>query len=50
VVKEVESMRAKAIIGIRSASSQVAAGMAEILVFGTAVKISDAGFYTVKQK
>ena len=37
--KEAENMGANAIIGIRFASSQVAAGMAEILVYGTAVKI-----------
>ncbi len=30
---------ANAIIGIRFASSQIASGMAEILVYGTAVKI-----------
>ncbi len=37
--EEAKSMGANAIIGIRFASSQVASGMAEILVYGTAVKI-----------
>ncbi len=39
MVEEAKSMGANAIIGIRFASSQVASGMAEILVYGTAVKI-----------
>jgi len=39
MVKEAEAMGSNAIIGIRFASSQIAAGMAEILVYGTAVKI-----------
>lgn len=39
MVKEAKDMGANAIIGIRYASSQVAAGMAEIVAYGTAVKI-----------
>ncbi len=39
MVKEAHNMGANAIIGIRFASSQVASGMAEILCYGTAVKI-----------
>ncbi len=39
MIEEAKSMGANAIIGIRFASSQVASGMAEILVYGTAVKI-----------
>lgn len=39
MVKEAQGLGANAIIGVRFASSQVAAGMAEILVYGTAVKI-----------
>jgi len=39
MVKEAADMGANAIIGIRFASSQIASGMAEILVYGTAVKI-----------
>jgi len=39
MVEEAKSMGANAVIGIRFASSQVASGMAEILVYGTAVKI-----------
>lgn len=39
MIKEAESLGANAIIGIRFASSQIASGMAEILVYGTAVKI-----------
>jgi len=39
MVKEAKDMEANAIIGIRFASTQVASGMAEILVYGTAVKI-----------
>lgn len=39
MVNEARGMGANAVIGIRFASSQIASGMAEILVFGTAVKI-----------
>ncbi len=39
MVDEAKTMGANAIVGIRFASSQIAAGMAEILVYGTAVKI-----------
>jgi len=39
MTEEAKSMGANAVIGIRFASSQVASGMAEILVYGTAVKI-----------
>ncbi|MCJ7806369.1 MAG: YbjQ family protein [Clostridia bacterium] len=39
MVNEAKDKGANAIIGIRFASSQIAAGMAEILVYGTAVKI-----------
>lgn len=39
MVKEAEAMGANAVIGIRFASAQIASGMAEILCYGTAVKI-----------
>lgn len=39
MVLEASNMGANAIIGIRFSSSQIASGMAEILVYGTAVKI-----------
>lgn len=39
MVNEARSMGANAIVGIRFASSQIASGMAEILVYGTAVRI-----------
>ncbi len=39
MIKQAKDMGANAIIGIRFASSQIASGMAEILVYGTAVKI-----------
>ena len=39
MVEEAKSLGANAVIGLRFASSQVASGMAEILVYGTAVKI-----------
>ncbi len=39
MVVEAKSLGANAVIGIRFASAQVASGMAEILVYGTAVKI-----------
>ncbi len=39
MVHEANILGANAIIGIRFASSQIASGMAEILAYGTAVKI-----------
>ena len=39
MVNEAKNMEANAIVGIRFTSAQIAAGMAEILVYGTAVKI-----------
>lgn len=39
MINEAKGLGANAIVGVRFASSQVAAGMAEILVYGTAVKI-----------
>ena len=39
MVKEAKDMGANAVIGVYFASSRVASGMAEILVYGTAVKI-----------
>ncbi len=39
MINEAENLGANAIIGVRFASSQIASGMAEILVYGTAVKI-----------
>ncbi len=39
MIEEAKQMGANAIIGIRFTSSQLASGMAEILVYGTAVKI-----------
>jgi len=38
-LKRPKVLGANAVIGLRFASSQVASGMAEILVYGTAVKI-----------
>lgn len=39
MINEAEKMGANAIIGIRYSSSNVAQGIAEIIVYGTAVKI-----------
>lgn len=39
MIKEAEKLRANAIIGIRFSSSTVTTGAAEIIVYGTAVKI-----------
>ena len=39
MIREAEKLGANAIVGIRYSSSQIASGMAEILVTGTAVKI-----------
>lgn len=39
MIAEAKSIGANAVVGIRFSSSQVASGMAEILVAGTAVKI-----------
>ena len=41
MVAEAESMGADAIVNIRYASSSVMQGAAEVIVYGTAVKISD---------
>ena len=40
MIKEAEKVNADAIIGIRFTTSQVMTGAAELLVFGTAVKIA----------
>ncbi|MHC1598300.1 MAG: YbjQ family protein [Candidatus Methanofastidiosia archaeon] len=39
MIKDAEKMGADAIIGVRLTTSQVAAGAAEILAYGTAVKL-----------
>lgn len=39
MIKEAEKMGANAIIGIRYSSSSIGQGIAEIIVYGTAVKI-----------
>ncbi|PKM83819.1 MAG: hypothetical protein CVU88_01015 [Firmicutes bacterium HGW-Firmicutes-13] len=39
MVSEAESLGANAIIGIRFSSAQISSNMAEIIVYGTAVKI-----------
>jgi len=39
MVNEAKNLGANAVIGIRFASSQIASGMAEIVAYGTAVKI-----------
>lgn len=39
MIKEAEKLGANAIIGIRYSSSSIAQGIAEIIVYGTAVKI-----------
>jgi len=42
MVREAESMNADAIVGVRFATSMVMSGAAEILVYGTAVRLSNA--------
>lgn len=39
MVKEVKEMDADAIVGVRFTTSQVMTGAAELLVYGTAVKL-----------
>ncbi len=39
MVKEANSLGANAIIGVRFSSAQIASGMAEMMAYGTAVKI-----------
>ena len=39
MVEEAESLNADAVINVRYTSSMVAAGAAEILAYGTAVKV-----------
>lgn len=41
MIKEAENMGANAIVGLRFATSQVMPGAAEILAYGTAVKIGE---------
>lgn len=41
MVKEAEEMKADAVINIRYATSNVAQGAAEVLVYGTAVQFED---------
>ena len=43
MVREAQARNADAILGIRFATSMVMAGAAEILVYGTAVKLERAG-------
>lgn len=40
MVKDAEKLGADAVVGVRMMTSMVAAGAAEILVYGTAVKLS----------
>ncbi len=40
MIKDAESLGADAIIGVRFTTSQVMAGAAELLVYGTAVKLA----------
>ena len=42
MVREAESMNADAIVGVRFATSMVMSGAAEILVYGTAVRLTNA--------
>jgi uncharacterized protein YbjQ (UPF0145 family) len=44
MVKEAEEMNADAIISVRFTTSQVMAGAAELLVYGTAVKLAKQKF------
>lgn len=39
MISEAEGMGANAVIGVRFSTSQIAQGVAEIIVYGTAVKI-----------
>ena len=41
MILDAQRLGANAIVGVRFASSSIAAGAAEILVYGTAVKIDD---------
>ena len=41
MVREAESMNADAVVGVRFATSMVMSGAAEILVYGTAVRLND---------
>lgn len=41
MMREAESMNADAIVGVRFATSMVMSGAAEILVYGTAVRLSN---------
>jgi uncharacterized protein YbjQ (UPF0145 family) len=41
MILDAQKLGANAIVGVRFASSSIAAGAAEILVYGTAVKIDD---------
>ena len=43
MIREAEALGADAIVGTRFTTSQVGAGFAEILAYGTAVKLSDVG-------
>ena len=40
MMREAEALDADAVVGVRFATSQIMAGAAEILVYGTAVKLS----------
>jgi uncharacterized protein YbjQ (UPF0145 family) len=42
MIREAEGMNANAIVGVRFATSMVMSGAAEILVYGTAVRITKA--------
>jgi uncharacterized protein YbjQ (UPF0145 family) len=41
MIKNAEELEADAIIGVRFTTSQIMAGAAELLVYGTAVKLND---------
>jgi len=43
MVEQAEKLNADAIVGIRLVTSQVATGAAELLAYGTAVKLSEPG-------
>lgn len=43
MLEQAKSLDADAVIGVRLVTSQVAAGAAELLAYGTAVKLKDSG-------
>ena len=40
MIKEAEKLKADAIIGVRLATSDIAAGASEVLAYGTAIKLN----------